>query len=72
MPFIGVMRCTLNTEDEALLGPARPANGPHPTPWTMMFRSAWALLLGLLLRRHRPNVFFDEKGLPVAAPELVS
>jgi hypothetical protein len=69
MPFVGVMTSTLNTQDEALLGCASHANGPYPTPWRTILHSAWSLLLGLLLRRHRPNAFFDESGQILARPE---
>ena len=72
MPFVGVMSCVLASEDEALLGPARHANGSHPTPWGTMLRSAWSLLLGLVLRRHRPNAFFAENGEFLARPERLS
>jgi hypothetical protein len=30
------------------------------------------LLLGILLRRHRPHPFFDEHGQPVAQPEVIA
>jgi hypothetical protein len=69
MPFVGVMRCVLDSENEALLGPARHVNGAHPTPWGTLLRSASSLLLGFLLRRYRPNAFFAENGEPVARPE---
>jgi hypothetical protein len=69
MPFVGVMTCTLDTQDEALLGRASHANGSCPTPWRTILRSSWSLLLALLLRRHRPNPFFDENGETVARPE---
>lgn len=72
MPFVGLMIVALDTEDEALLGPATHANGTYPTPWKTVFRSVWGLLLGVLLRRHRPNAFFDERGEPVAQPEVIS
>jgi hypothetical protein len=72
MPFIGLMTGVLDTEDDTLLGPAAHANGTYPTPWKTVLRSVWALLLGVLLRRHRPNAFFDESGKPVAAPEVIS
>jgi len=72
MPFVGVMRCVLATEDEALLGKEVHANGAHPTPWRTVLRSVRSLLLGFLFRRHRPNAFFDEKGQPRARPEPVA
>lgn len=72
LPFVGLMAIVLDTEDEALLGPASHANGTYPAPWTTVLRSVWALLLGLLLRRHQPNAFFDESGKPVAVPEVLS
>jgi len=72
MPFVGLMIAVLDTEDEALLGPAVHANGTCPTPWRTVLRSVWALLLGVLLRRHRPHAFFDENGKPVARPEVIS
>jgi hypothetical protein len=72
MPFVGLMTCVLETEDEALLGPATHANGTHPTPWKTVLRSVWALLLGVLLRRQHPNPFFDESGKLLAQPEILS
>ena len=72
MPFVGLMIVALDIENQALLGPAAHANGTYPTPWKIVFRSIWALLLGALLRRHRPNAFFDDRGEPVAQPEVVS
>ena len=71
MPFVGVMTCVLHVEDDALLGPAAHANGPHPTPWRTVLRSLWMLLSGFLLRRHRPNPFFDECDKPLARPEII-
>lgn len=72
MPFVGLMIVALDTEDEALLGPAEHANGTYPTPWKTVLRSVWVLLVSALLRLHRPNVFFDERGVPVAQPEVVA
>lgn len=72
MPFVGLMVAALDTEDETLLGPSVHANGTSPTPWKSVLRSCWALLVAFLLRRHRPNAFFDERGEPVAQPKVVS
>jgi hypothetical protein len=72
MPFVGVMKCVLDTNDEALLGPPTPVNGGHPTPWSTILRSLQALFLGLVFRSHRPNAFFDDKGHPVVRPEIVA
>ncbi|HEY1536383.1 MAG TPA: hypothetical protein VGF76_20325, partial [Polyangiaceae bacterium] len=69
MPFVGAMSCALDSEDEALLGPARHVNESHATPWGTMRRSAKSLLLGFLLRRSRPNPFFAENGKPLSRPE---
>lgn len=69
MPFVGVMTCALDTDDETLLGPPSHANGSYPTPWRTILRSAWSLLLGLLFRRQRPNAFFDANGETLARPE---
>jgi hypothetical protein len=65
------MRCALDSEDEALLGPTRHVNGAYPTPWGTLLRSATSLLLGFLLHRYRPNAFFGEDGEPRARPELL-
>lgn len=72
IPFVGLMTAVLDTEDEALLGPATHANGTHPTPWETVVRSVWVLLSGVLLQRHRPNAFFDESGNTLAQPEILS
>jgi len=70
MPFVGVMRCVLRPEEEPLLGPPTHVNGSYPIPWSTILRSVWALTLSLLLRRHRPNVFFPA-GKLLARPEVV-
>lgn len=70
MPFVGLMTCVLDVEGEALLGPATHVNGSHPVAWGLIGRSLWALMLGFLLRRHRPNVFFDRDGRLIAPPEI--
>jgi hypothetical protein len=72
MPFIGVMSCVLDTDNEALLGKPTPANGGQAISWSTIFRSVRALLLGLLFRHHRPNVFFNDRGHPVALPEVLA
>jgi hypothetical protein len=72
IPFVGLMTSVLDTEEEALLGPVTHANGTHPTPWKTVLRSVWVLLSGVLLRRHRPNAFFDEGGKTLAPPEILS
>jgi hypothetical protein len=66
------MTGALEIEDAALLGPAKDVNGSHPTPWKTILRSVWALLFGILLRRHRPHPFFDENGKTLAQPEVLS
>jgi hypothetical protein len=71
MPFVGLMIGVLDTEDDALLGPATRANGTYPTPWATVLRSVWVLVAGVLYRRHRPNAFFDENGRPKAQPEVI-
>lgn len=71
LPFVGVMSCVLDSDDEALLGPARHVNGAHPTPWGTMLRSAKSLLLGFLHRRYRPTAFFGENGKLLARPEFL-
>ena len=72
IPFVGLMTGVLETEDEAMLGPATDVNGSHPTPWKTILRSVWALLFGVLLRRHRPHAFFDGNGKTLAQPEVLS
>ncbi|HET7545894.1 MAG TPA: DUF6151 family protein [Polyangiaceae bacterium] len=72
LPFVGVMSCVLEIEDESRVGPAVHANGAHPTPWATVFRSLWALLRGFLFRRHRPNPFFDERGRPIVEPQIIA
>jgi hypothetical protein len=72
MPFVGLMTGVLDTEDDALLGAATPANGTYPAPWATILRSVWVLVVGVLYRRHRPNAFFDENGKPLAMPEIIS
>jgi hypothetical protein len=72
MPFVGLMTCVLHVEDEMVLGPITQANGAHPTPWRTVLRSLWTLALGFLLRRHRPNAFFDAKGKLLAEPEVIA
>jgi hypothetical protein len=72
LPFVGVMTCVLATDDDALLGREKHANGSYPTPWGTVVRSVWWLLLGLLFRRHRPSAFFDDKGRLTAQPERLS
>jgi hypothetical protein len=72
VPFVGLMIEVLDTDDETLLGPATHANGTYPTPWATVLRSVWAVLLGVLHRRHRPHAFFDEGGRPLAQPEIIS
>jgi hypothetical protein len=71
LPFVGVMSCTLATVDEARLGPEREVNGSQPTPWGLLFRSLSWLLRCLLLRRHRPNAFFEQGELR-ARPRYIS
>jgi hypothetical protein len=71
MPFVGVMNCVLDTEEQALLGPTTHLNGPHTISWTIILRSAWVLLQGMLLRRHHPNAFFNDRGKPIAQPEVI-
>lgn len=71
MPFVGVMRCVLDSDDEELLGPATHVNGEHPISWSTILHSTLALLLGLLFRSHRPNAFFNDKGEPVVRPEVL-
>jgi hypothetical protein len=68
MPFVGLMRVVVNGADEGLLGEARHVNGPHPTPWLTLLRSLRFLLAGFILRRQRPNPFFDAQGAPIALP----
>lgn len=72
VPFVGLMLAVIDTEDAALLGRAAHANGTYPTPWKAVFRSAWALVLGVLRRRHRPNAFVEKSGKPIAQPEVIS
>jgi hypothetical protein len=72
VPFVGLMVVVLETENDGLLGPATHANGTHPTPWKLVFRSVWTLFWGFVFRRHRPSTFFDARGKPLAEPELVS
>jgi hypothetical protein len=72
MPFVGLMIGVLDTRHDVLLGPATHANGTYPTPWATVLRSIWAVVLGVLHRRHRPNAFFNESGRPVAEPEVLS
>jgi len=72
VPFVGVMNCSIDAEDESLLGPAVLVNGPHPVPWRTVLRFLRVLLLGVLLRRHRPSPFFDERGKPVAQPDVIA
>ena len=71
MPFVGVMHCVLDTDDEGLLGTPIHVNGRHATAWSTILRSIQVLLLGLLFRRHRPNAFFNDEGEPVVRPQLV-
>lgn len=71
VPFVGLMNCSIDADDEVLLGPPTPANGPHPVPWSTVFRSVRELLLGILLRRHRPHPFFDDRGKPIVQPEVI-
>lgn len=66
------MRCVLDTADEALLGAPIHVNGQQTTSWSTVLRSARALLLGFLFRRHRPNAFFSDKGKPIATPRIVA
>lgn len=72
MPFVGVMSCVLDTSDEALLGAPIQVNGQRATSWSTVFRSIQVLLLGFLLRRHRPNAFFSDQGEPIARPQVVA
>lgn len=72
MPFVGVMSCALDTDNEALLGTPTPANGGQAISWSTIFRSVRALLWGLPFRRHRPNVFFNDRGDPVARPDVLA
>jgi hypothetical protein len=72
MPFVGVMRCVLDIEDDdALLGPVTPVNGPHPVSWVTIVRGLRSLLFGVLLARHRPNPFFTNDGRLIARPEVL-
>jgi len=71
LPFVGVMQGVLDADDR-MLGPPTPVNGQHPVPWRTMARSLRGLMLGLLLRRHRPHAFFDDQGAPIARPEIVA
>ena len=72
LPFVGLMIEVLDTKDDVLLGVATHANGTYPTPWTTVLRSVWAILVGVLHRRHRPHAFFDESGKPLAEPQIIS
>jgi hypothetical protein len=72
MPFVGLMSCALDTDDEALLGTPTHVNGGRPTAWSTILRSVHVFLLGLLFRRHRPNAFFNDAGEPVVQPEVVA
>lgn len=71
MPFVGLMKCALDLEDGALLGPVVHVNGPHPIPWATIVRSLRSLLFGMLLARHRPNAFFTKDGRLLARPEVL-
>jgi len=71
MPFVGVMKCVLDAEDDALLGPVVHVNGQHPIPWVTIVRSLRSLLFGVLLARHRPNAFFTNDGRLLARPEVL-
>jgi hypothetical protein len=71
MPFVGVMRCVLDVEDGALLGPVVHVNGPHRISWVTILRSLRALLFGVLRARHRPNAFFTNDGRLLARPEVL-
>lgn len=72
MPFVGVMKCALDLEDDgALLGPVTHVNGTHPIPWATIVRSVRSLLLGVFLARHRPNAFFTSDGHLLARPEVL-
>jgi len=71
-PFVGVMRCVLVTDDEALLGAKVHVNGGRRTPLAVVLRAAWFLIVGFIARRHRPSPFFDAKGELVARPEVLT
>jgi len=72
MPFVGLMAGVLDSEDARLLGPIVHVNGPHPTPWGLVLRSACSLLLAFLRGRHRPNAFFHENGEPLSRAEILA
>lgn len=71
LPFVGLMRAVIHSDDDALLGAAQPVNGAHPTPWRTALRSLRFLLAGFIWRRHRPNPFFDAAGALIVSPTLV-
>jgi hypothetical protein len=72
IPFVGLMVGVLDAPDDARLGTATHVNGTYATPWTTVLRSIWALVLGAMHGRHRPNAFFDESSKPVTQPEVIS
>ena len=71
VPFVGVMRCALDVEDDALLGSVTHVNGPHPISWGTIVRSLRSLLFAVLLARHRPNAFFTNDGRPLTRPDVL-
>lgn len=72
MPFVGLMRVVVQTDDEGLLGEPRHVNGGRPTPWLTLLRSLRFLLVGFIGRRQRPNPFFDAEGAPITPPASIA
>ena len=71
VPFVGLMRCVLATDDESLLGRTVHANGGKRTPLSVVLRSAWFLLVSFVTGGHRPSPFFDANGALIVQPEVL-
>ncbi len=72
VPFVGLMRCMIATDDDTVLGRTVHANGGQRTPFAVILRSAWFLLVSFFTGAHRPSPFFDASGALIVQPEVLT